>query len=72
LHHPVRLHFRAAAEYLAEARKLGATQRQSAKAIGKSLAWVNRLLKWREGGCKDTPFGPQFQGAQRAARVQAA
>jgi hypothetical protein len=61
--------FREAADYLGEARKLGATQRQSAKAIGKSPAWVNRLLRWRDGGCKNTPFGPQSK-AQRA-RVQA-
>ena len=61
--------FRQAAEYLAEARKLGATQRQSAKAIGKSPAWVNVLLKWRSGGYRETPFGPQSK-AKRAA-VQA-
>jgi hypothetical protein len=58
--------FRQAAEYLAEARKQGATQRQSAKAIGKSPAWVNRLLKWRSGGYRETPFGPQSK-AKRAA-----
>jgi hypothetical protein len=61
--------FRQAAEYLAEARKQGATQRQSAKAIGKSPAWVNKLLKWRSGGYRETPFGPQSK-AKRAA-VQA-
>ncbi len=61
--------FRQAAEYLAEARKQGATQRQSAKAIGKSPSWVNTLLKWRAAGFKDTPFGPQSK-AKRAA-VQA-
>jgi hypothetical protein len=49
--------FREAAECLAEAQKLGATQRQSAKAIGKSPAWVNALLKWRRGGYGDRcPF----------------
>lgn len=49
--------FRDAAEYLVEAQKLGATQRQTAKAIGKSPAWVNALLKWRSSGCKDRcPF----------------
>jgi hypothetical protein len=58
--------FRHAAEYLAEARKQGATQRQSAKAIGKSPAWVNRLLKWRSGGYRETPFAPQSK-AKRAA-----
>ena len=35
--------FRDAAEYLAEAQKLGASQRQSAKAIGMSPAWVSAL-----------------------------
>ena len=34
--------FRDAAEYLAEAQKLGASQRRSAKAIGMSPAWVIR------------------------------
>ena len=58
--------FRQAAEYLAEARKQGATQRQSAKAIGRSPAWVNTLLKWQASGFKDTPFGPQSK-AKRAA-----
>ena len=49
--------FREAAELLAQARKLGATQRQSAKAIGKSPAWVNALLKWKSGGYKNwCPF----------------
>jgi hypothetical protein len=58
--------FREAAECLAAVKKLGATQRQSAKAIGKSPAWVNRLLKWRSGGYRETPFGPQSK-AKRAA-----
>ena len=58
--------FRQAAEYLAQARKLGATQRQSAKAIGKSPAWVNALLRWKAADYKDTPFGPQSK-AKRAA-----
>jgi hypothetical protein len=49
--------FRDAAECLANAQELGATQRQSAKAIGKSPAWVNALLKWRRSGYKDQyPF----------------
>jgi hypothetical protein len=59
--------FREAAEYLAEAQKLGATQRQSAKAIKKSPAWVNALLKWRSGGYKQ---GCPFPRATR--RVQPA
>ena len=48
--------FRQAAEYLAEARKQGATQRQSAKAIGKSPSWVNQLLAWRKSGYKGGAF----------------
>ena len=62
-------HFRFAADHLAQARKLGASQRQSAKAIGKSPAWVNRLLKWRDNGCKDAPFGPKSQARNNVRRV---
>lgn len=50
------------------ARKLGATQRQSAKAIGKSRAWVNMLLKWRRGGYRETPFGPQSKAKHEAVQ----
>jgi hypothetical protein len=60
--------FRQAAEYLAEARKQGATQRQSAKAISKSPAWVNTLLKWRSGGYRETPFGPQSKAKRTAVQ----
>jgi hypothetical protein len=63
--------FREVAGYLLGARTLGATQRQSADAIGKSAGWVNRLLKWRDGGCKDTPFGPQSKVKRERGRVQA-
>lgn len=61
---------RAAAEDLAAAQALGATQRQIAAAVGKSPAWVNRLLRWRAGSYEDdTAFGPQArasrQGVQR-------
>jgi hypothetical protein len=49
--------FRDAAELLAQAEELGATQRQSGAAIGKSASWVNGLLKWRRLGYKtDVPF----------------
>jgi hypothetical protein len=60
-----------AAEDIAAARDQGATQRQIAEAVGKSAAWVNRLLKWRESGYHDgTAFGPQAKAArQRAQRV---
>src|SRR5450830_1474524 len=63
----------AAAEDIASAQEQGATQRQIAEAVGKSPAWVNRLLKWRESGYQDgTAFGPQAKASrQRAQRVQA-
>jgi len=57
---------REAAKHLAEARKLGAKQQESAKAIGKSAGWVSALLKWHDGGYKTAcPF-------PRAVRVQPA
>jgi hypothetical protein len=61
---------REAAEYLAMARGLGASQRQSAKAIGKSVAWVNLLLKWRDRGFKETPFGPQSKAKRTAEHAR--
>jgi hypothetical protein len=63
----------AAAEDIAAAQEQGATQRQIAEAVGKSAAWVNRLLKWRQSGYRDdTAFGPQAKASrQRAQRVQA-
>jgi hypothetical protein len=61
--------FRDAAECLAKAQQLGATQRQSAKAIGKSPAWVNALLKWRSVGYKDRcPFARSNRRVQPAER----
>ena len=64
---------RAAAEDIAAAQEQGATQRQIAEAVGKSAAWVNRLLKWRGSGYQDeTAFGPQAKASrQRAQRAQA-
>jgi hypothetical protein len=48
---------REAAEYLAKALELGATQREAAEAIGKSPGWVNALLQWRvRGYITDFPF----------------
>ncbi len=48
---------RDAAEYLADAQALGVSQRQLADGVGKSAAWVNALLKWRQHGYpEDTPF----------------
>ena len=53
---------RLAAEYLAFAEERGKTQRQMAEGVGKSAAWVNRLLQWRRDGFhEDTPFGTQSQ-----------
>src|SRR5437868_917656 len=46
---------RAAAEDIALAYEQGATQREVARGVGKSAAWVNRLLKWREGGYVGAP-----------------
>ena len=63
---------RAAAEDIAVAQEQGATQRQIAEAVGKSAAWVNRLLAWRRQGYRDdTPFGPQEKAKRQRARVQA-
>jgi hypothetical protein len=64
---------RVAAEDIAAAEEQGATQREIAEAVGKSAAWVNRLLKWRQSGYQDaTAFGPQAKASrQRAQRVQA-
>jgi hypothetical protein len=49
-----------AAEALALAQEdFGATQREIATAVGRSVSWVNRLLKWRQSGYEDnSPFGP--------------
>lgn len=64
---------RTAAEDIAAAQAQGATQRQIAEAVGKSAAWVNRLLRWRRSGYRgDTAFGPQAKASrQRTQRVQA-
>jgi hypothetical protein len=63
---------RSAAEDIAAAQAKGATQREIAAAVGKSLGWVNRLLKWRSEGYKNaTPFGPTSRAARQRHRVQA-
>ena len=41
---------RSAAEHIAAAIDLGASQRVAASTVGKSAAWVNRLLLWRTSG----------------------
>jgi hypothetical protein len=41
---------RSAADHIAAAIELGASQRDVATTVGKSAAWVNRLLLWRTSG----------------------
>jgi hypothetical protein len=61
-----------AAQALALARQdFKASQREIAEAVGKSVAWVNRLLQWQRQGCEGTPFGPGSKaGRERRKRVQ--
>ena len=60
--------FRAAAEDIARACDQGATQREIAQGVGKSPAWVNRLLKWRDSGYVGAPFGDKVvQGVNKHA-----
>jgi hypothetical protein len=49
--------YRDAAEDIYQACRLeGVTHRKAAKAVGKSPAWINGLLKWKEGGYVGAPF----------------
>ena len=59
---------REAAEYLAAAKKLGASQRASAKAINKSQSWVAQLLAWRKSGYK----GGAFERSHKARTISRA
>lgn len=60
--------FRAAAEDIARACDQGATQREVATGVGKSVAWVNRLLKWRQEGYVGAPFADKIvQGVNKDA-----
>jgi Homeodomain-like domain len=63
----------AAAEALALAQEdFKASQREIAEAVGKSPAWVNRLLRWRCEGCVGSPFGPGSRARrERQKSVQA-
>jgi hypothetical protein len=65
--------FHDAAETLALVREdFKASQREIAEAIGKSPAWVNRLLQWRRQGFVGTPFGPGSKARrERQKSVQA-
>jgi hypothetical protein len=62
---------RRAAEHIAQAQEKGMSQRLIALAVGKSVGWVNGLLRWRELGYHDTAFGPQSKASRARARVQA-
>lgn len=62
-----------AAEALALAREdFKSSQREIADAVGKSVAWVNRLLQWKKQGFVGTPFGPGSKARrERQKSVQA-
>jgi hypothetical protein len=63
---------RTAAEWLAKAEQRGVKQRQMADAVGKSVGWVNGLLKWRKSGyTNETAFGPQAKASRQRKNVQA-
>jgi hypothetical protein len=51
----------------------GASQREIGRAIGRSAASVNRLLKWRRSGFKQcSPFGPTTRAGRTAHRTGSA
>ena len=58
--HDARASLEEAAELVALAQKeYCALQKEIAQAVGKSEAWVSRLLQWHREGCPgDSPFGP--------------
>jgi hypothetical protein len=61
---------REAAEHIDEARRLDnkLTQHAIAARIGKSVAWVNVLIRWKAEGYKsETPFGPQSKASRKKA-----
>jgi hypothetical protein len=60
---------RGAAEDLAAAQDQGATQRDMAKGIGRSVGWVNGLLRWRKHGYGGTPFGPSSKKSRQQAKL---
>jgi len=70
--------FHDAAEYISRAQLEGATQRAIAAKVGKSAAWVNRLLAWRNSGfIGDAAFSSQsskrrVQHAEQNAKPAAA
>jgi hypothetical protein len=48
----------------------GASQQQIAAAVGKSQAWVSRMIQWRREGLEDTPFGPASKEERMWARFR--
>ena len=49
-----------------------ASQREIGRAVGRSGSWVNRLLKWRRSGYKQSsPFGPTTRSSRAACRQHA-
>jgi hypothetical protein len=63
---------REAAEDIAQACEQGATQRDIALAVGKSPAWVNRLLKWRLSGYAGSAFADKrVQGVNKKSVLPA-
>jgi hypothetical protein len=61
---------RSAAEHIAAAVAAGATQMRVASAVGKSQAWVNRMLKWRTGGFDEGgPFAADNSKAKIISRT---
>jgi predicted transcriptional regulator len=64
---------REAADALALAQEdFDTTQREIAEAVGKSAAWVNRLLRWRRESYPGSPFGPGSKARrERQKSVQA-
>jgi hypothetical protein len=64
---------RGAAEDLSAAQDQGATQREIAKGVGKSVGWGNGLLSWRKRGYPhDTPFGPSSKESRQRAKAKGA
>lgn len=56
---------RVAAEIIAEAKATLALNNVAVgEALGKSEAWVRGLLKWRDAGYPETPFGPAAKKAR--------
>ena len=55
-----------AAEALAETQELhGTSQAEMARAVGKSEAWVSKLLQWHRSGYEaESPFGPRTKAGR--------